>query len=152
MKRSKRRVRVSVERGDKGTVEAILFLAQDERLIDVLNDERAFLPVETLLGKLLLVPKREITEVTPIDREGKPVGMTSDPYRILGLAPESTSEEVRSAYMTRIKAMHPDRVRAAGLCEELVQYATEQSQLITAAYQEISSARERRARADAPAT
>ncbi|MCP1337320.1 J domain-containing protein [Futiania mangrovi] len=150
MKRSKRRVRVLVERGAKGAMEASLFLAHDERLIDALNDDRKFLPLETVLGKLLLLPKSEITEITPVDRAGKPVGLNADPCKILGVTPDATAEDLRTAYLTLVKALHPDRVRAAGLAEEFIQYATERTQLVTAAYHEITAERERRAKAEAP--
>ncbi|MCP1337319.1 J domain-containing protein [Futiania mangrovi] len=151
MKRYKQRLRVSVERGAKGTLEAYLFLGQNERLIELMNDYREFLPFETLLGKFLLIPKREITEITPVDSTGAPVGLKTNPYKVLNVTRNASPEEVHDAYRTLMKALHPDRVRAAGLGDELIQYATERTQIVAAAYQEIVEQRERLNRIDVPA-
>ena len=58
-------------------------------------------------------------------------------YKILGISPTATPDEVRTAYRKKIREYHPDRV--AGLGEKLKQMADEESKQINKAYSELKA-------------
>ncbi len=64
----------------------------------------------------------------------------SKAYSILGVSPESTEIDIRSAYRRLASQYHPDRV--ANLGEEFVKVAEEKFKLINEAYEEIRKERE----------
>jgi DnaJ like chaperone protein len=65
-----------------------------------------------------------------------------DPYVILGVAPDASDEDVRSAWRAQLSDAHPDRARARGLPAEFVEVAEAKAAAINAAYDQIQ--RERR--------
>lgn len=56
-----------------------------------------------------------------------------DPWSVLGLKPGSTKAEVKTAYRTKLKRLHPDRV--AGLDEELQELAEARTIELRTAYE-----------------
>lgn len=66
---------------------------------------------------------------------------TSDPYKILGLRPIASAQEVKSAYRTMAMQHHPDRLVAQGLPESLKAKAEIRFKSIQTAYEEICAAR-----------
>jgi len=65
----------------------------------------------------------------------------NDPYRILGVKPEATNKEVKSAYRKLIKEHHPDLLASQGLPKEFVEVANEKLSAINVAYDKISKDR-----------
>ncbi len=63
-----------------------------------------------------------------------------DPYKILGISPNATDEEVKTAYRNLVKKYHPDRYTDSKLKEE----ANEKLTTINAAYEEIQRIRQGR--------
>ena len=61
----------------------------------------------------------------------------SDPYEILGLKPDASDQEVKRAYRKLMSQHHPDKLVAQGLPEEMIKLATEKTQHIKQAYEEI---------------
>ena len=59
-----------------------------------------------------------------------------DPYEILGVSPQATKEEIKSAYRKQAQRYHPDRVSHLG--EEFQQLAKEKFQEIQGAYEALS--------------
>lgn len=64
-----------------------------------------------------------------------------DPYSILGVSPGATDEEVKKAYRDSAKMNHPDKVRAAGLPQAMVDKATERMAEINNAWDRIKRER-----------
>jgi DnaJ like chaperone protein len=62
---------------------------------------------------------------------------SSDPYIVLGLAPNAPKDEVRRVYRTLVAEHHPDRLIAKGVPEELLDIATARMAQINAAYARI---------------
>lgn len=62
---------------------------------------------------------------------------TTDPYIVLGLAPNADRAEVRRVYRVLVAEHHPDRLIAKGVPEELLEMATARMAAINAAYAKI---------------
>jgi DnaJ like chaperone protein len=61
----------------------------------------------------------------------------TDPYVVLGLAPNADREEVRRVYRSLVAEHHPDRLIAKGVPEELLEMATARMAAINHAYSKI---------------
>lgn len=144
VRRNRQRVDVSMRLSNGDAVEGEIFVAAGERVSDLFNDERAFLPVATPAGTVI-VAKTQIAEV----RIAEPVPEDNelDPYGTLRIEPTASDQEIRTAWMKRVKTCHPDRLAALELDPEIIQTARKVSQRINAAYDRI--VRERKARSAA---
>ena len=127
-------------------IDAVLFTVNGERLSDVLNDPRSFIPVRTTNGEILIVAKTQIAsivEATDHASEDKDVDAVEnksksfDPYQTLRISPAASLDEIRSAYRARIKAVHPDTVASIDLNEDLSKAASQATQKIIYAYRRI---------------
>ena len=132
-------VRLCLTSGE--AVEGELFVAQGERLAEVLNDERAFLPLR--VGDAVeVIAKSQIARAAML---GEAPSASSDPYEVLRLPRTASDEELRAAWMNGLKACHPDRLAALNLAPEVIHAARKAAQRVNAAYEAIRAAR----RADA---
>jgi DnaJ like chaperone protein len=62
-------------------------------------------------------------------------------YNLLGVGKEATDAEVKKAYRKQMSANHPDRLIAKGVPEEMIKLATQKTQQIKQAYDDICRAR-----------
>jgi DnaJ like chaperone protein len=62
-------------------------------------------------------------------------------YEILGVNNKAADAEVKKAYRRLMSQHHPDKLIARGLPDEMVRIATEKTQKIKAAYEEIMNSR-----------
>lgn len=62
----------------------------------------------------------------------------NDPYKILGVTPDATDEEIKKAYRALARKYHPDKYRDSDLAD----LASEKMKEINAAYEEIKQLRE----------
>ena len=65
----------------------------------------------------------------------------ADAYAILGVDPKASDAEVKKAYRRLMSQNHPDKLVARGLPEEMMKVATEKTQEIKAAYEQVKAAR-----------
>jgi|LSQX01.3.fsa_nt_gb DnaJ-domain-containing protein 1 len=64
-----------------------------------------------------------------------------DPYEVLGCAPSSSNEEIKSKYRELLGKYHPDRFIGQKLDEEFIQLASRKFQEIQEAYEKIRRVR-----------
>ncbi|MAW82592.1 MAG: hypothetical protein CMI63_20340 [Parvularcula sp.] len=138
-------------------VAATMFLSLGERASDLLNDDRAFIPVRLGDGDTMIIAKSQIASIVeaaggkPANGKSKIYGedfsthakkeeapsKTFDPYAMLRIQPTASDQEVRAAYKARMKAVHPDTFASLGLDEEIAKAAVLATQKVNYAYQKI---------------
>jgi len=62
-------------------------------------------------------------------------------YDVLGISKSASDTEVKKAYRRLMSQHHPDKLIAKGLPEEMIKFATEKTQEIKAAYEQIRESR-----------
>lgn len=117
-----------------------MFVQQNQRLPDLLNDDRDFLPFETTEGLITIVRKSTIRRVTPLNQLSMP-DINADPYEIFGVAPSAPDDELKSIYHRKVQECHPDKLIAMGMPADFVQLANEKLARINDAYDRIQEAR-----------
>jgi hypothetical protein len=137
-RRNRRKIAVSLDTGD-GEEIVFMFVNPTERVIDTLNDERDFLPFERPDGSVILIAKKTIRRMSPMElkRQIDP----RDPYDVLGVPLTATDEEVHQAYHKAIAAVHPDRVTSMGLPGDFLEMATLRAAQLNDAYRKIKAVR-----------
>jgi DnaJ like chaperone protein len=71
-------------------------------------------------------------------------GMALDAaYQILEVDPKATDDEVAKAYRRQLSKHHPDKLKANGLPDSMLEHAKQRTQQIIQAYDSIKSARQR---------
>jgi DnaJ like chaperone protein len=70
-----------------------------------------------------------------------PASALTDAYRALGVAPEASDREVKTAFRRLMSQHHPDKLIAQGVPADMVKLATEKTQEIQAAYDLIERSR-----------
>ena len=117
-----------------------MFVAQNQRIPDLLNDDRDFLPFETTEGLITIIRKSTIRRVTPMNQITLPE-LGADPYEIFGVAPSASDEEIKSVYHRKVQECHPDKLIAMGMPADFVQLANEKLARINDAHDRIQAGR-----------
>jgi len=65
----------------------------------------------------------------------------TDPYLVLGITPDISTDDLRKAYHRLVRENHPDTLIARGVPKELVSIANEKLATINVAYEKIMTAR-----------
>ncbi len=132
----KRSVMAVVVLTDGGTLQGRLFITDQVRISDLLNDERKFLPLQMADGSIVALSKSSIQQVTMAAAESAAY-TGRDPWRILGLQEGASVEEVKRAYRDLCKINHPDVIKGFGLSPEYQELASRNTARINAAYRQI---------------
>lgn len=143
------KIDVQVELHSGKQLLGVLFLRRDQRMSDLLNDQRSFLPLEKTDGLVINLSKAHIAQVTQLGQVANVKGR-QDPYQILGVDTKASDEEVRSTYHRRVQNYHPDVIQGAGLPREFVDLANTQMARINDAYQRIVELRKEQPAARPP--
>ncbi len=131
--------------------EGYVFLAYGQRLSDLLNDERAFLPLETDAGEVKVVSKRSIMEVEVLDvaTPGKAKSASPDvvqlisgsAFDILGVPADSDDAAVRIRYLELVNSVSEESLQAISGNKDLIVAAEQLRGRYEAAYDSITNAR-----------
>ena len=62
----------------------------------------------------------------------------TDPYKVLGVSPDASDDEIKKAYRQLARKYHPDKYRDSDLAD----LASEKMKEVNAAYEEIKKMRE----------
>lgn len=71
----------------------------------------------------------------------RPINKLKEAYLTLGIQESVTDVEVKRAYRRLMSQNHPDKLVSKGLPEEMLKLATEKTQKIQAAYEQVCAAR-----------
>jgi DnaJ like chaperone protein len=139
LKKARNKYAVEVELDDGKVQTLFVFVAPASRVIDMLNDERSFIPFETSDGTIVIYKKsaiRRLSELFAAERSA-----TRDPYDIIDVSAKATDKELHDAYRRAIAAVHPDHIQSLGLPEEFIELATRRAMAINDAYDRIKRER-----------
>jgi hypothetical protein len=123
-----------------------LFVRPRQRLSDLLNDDRRFLPFRLPDGQIEQIAKETIARATQIYMES-PTDSTGDPYAFLGVRWDIADDALKDIYRGLCKKSHPDRLLALGMAPEIVEFANARLRRIIDAYRRIMIQRHDRAAA-----
>jgi DnaJ-domain-containing protein 1 len=121
---------------DGSVLRGKLFMPQQGRLSDVLNDDRMFLPIENMDGTPLALAKTSIKQVSLPGPDAAPY-RGNDPYTILGVVKGVSLEKLKDAYHRLCLLNHPDRIRGLGLGADYQDLGTKNMTRINGAYAEL---------------
>ena len=138
---TKDRLKVDLTLSDGTSVTGFVFVGKRERLVDMLNDQRDFVPVERMDGTMVMLNKAGILRAEPTTDTAGPDEDHETPYEVLGVEPTADLEAIRTAYRTLAREFHPDRVIAAGLGESFVKMAQDRVARINKAHDQIMKLR-----------
>ncbi len=136
----KTKLEVEVELDDGARLLGSLFVKQMQRLSDLLNDPREFLPVQTPEGLIVHLRKSTIARVTQLDQAVE-AGAAIDPYEILGVSPRVSNDDLRRAYHELCAWHHPDKLVSLGLATEYIDLANSRIVRVIDAYGRIKKQR-----------
>jgi len=136
----KTRLEVEVELNHGARLLGSLFIKQMQRLSDLLNDPREFLPLQTPEGLITHLRKTTIARVTQLDQTIEAAAVT-DPYAILGVSPRVGDENLRRAYHELCAQHHPDKLVSLDLAVEYIDLANSRIVRVIEAYGRIQKER-----------
>ena len=134
--------------------DGVVFLTFGDRLIDLLNDARNFIPIKKTDGSVVIVAKQQVVSIVEADAEDPEEAAERenaekqnarrrfDPFTVLRIDESATNEEIRAAYTSRLKAVHPDVIASLDLDDDLAEAALKTTQKVTFAYRRIVQMRE----------
>lgn len=70
-----------------------------------------------------------------------PAEMLAEAYRVLGVTPQATDEQVKTAYRRLMNQHHPDKLVARGLPESMIGVAEQKTHEVRTAYERIKTQR-----------
>jgi len=137
---SKINVEIEVHLDDGSNFLGMVSVRHGQRISELMNDERQFLPIQMPEGNVVIMRKTAIFKVVPLDQyidHDKIV----DPYDLLGVARGVSDEDLTRLYRKVVKENHPDKVQSAGLSPQYLDMATSRMIRINEAYDRIVSMR-----------
>ena len=136
----KYKTEVQVQFDDGASVLGFVFLKQMQRVSDLLNDPRQFLPFQKSDGPIVYVRKATIANVIELKQQDEHIA-PSDPYEILGVSPSISKEDLKHAFHDLCNHYHPDRVQPLDLPADLSDLASSRLIRIIDSYRRITTMR-----------
>ncbi len=137
---SKFKVEIQVHLDDGTKFLGTVSVRQGQRISELMNDERQFLPIQMPDGNVVILRKTAIFKVVPLDQHIEHDEII-DPYDILGIPRSVSDEDLTRFYHKACTEHHPDKVQSAGLSHQYLDMATSRMIRINDAYQRIVSMR-----------
>lgn len=140
---AKKKAPVEIVCSDGAVLYGFLFISQQGRLSDTLNDSRRYLPFEDAFGDVAMLSKELILKTTPLNgaaKAGEPPAASgvTDPYKILGLRDEASPDDAMHA-RDALRARHgPDAILDLRLPDENMELARMHVARIDDAYDRIA--------------
>ena len=131
---------VEFEFDDGRTMMGWLFVTQRQRVSDLLNDDRIFLPILTTTGSIINVRKTLISKVTQLNQRIDS-SVLSDPYDILGVPVTVSDDDLKEAHRRKSNEFHPDKILGMGLPAEFIDFANLKMAMTNDAYSRIREKR-----------
>jgi hypothetical protein len=138
---TKFKIEVSVELENGANLLGFLFVKPLQRVSDLLNDHRQFLPLQLTDGSVVHLQKSRIGRVSQLAQDPES-GDDFDPYEILGVSPGASDEQLKSAYHSLCSDYHPDKLQGLGLPSEFSEIANSRIIRIIDAYRRIVASRQ----------
>ena len=133
---SKWKIEVRVELDNGTRLLGFLFVKPMQRLSDLLNDTRSFLPMQTADGLIVQLAKSTIAKVVQLDQKAEAAAIT-DPYDILGVSPRVSDEKLKERYHALCIEYHPDKLLSVGVAPEFIDLANSRITRIIDAYRRV---------------
>ncbi|MCH7794646.1 MAG: DnaJ domain-containing protein [Proteobacteria bacterium] len=141
---SKWKIEVQVELDNGARLLGFLFVTPTQRLSDLLNDQRSFLPLQTADGLIVQLAKSTIAKVVQLDQKADAAAIT-DPYDILGVSPRVSDQKLKETYHALCTEYHPDKLLSVGVATEFIDLANTRITRIIDAYRRVQIMRRRAA-------
>lgn len=127
-----------------------LLLIRMQPLIEVMNKPE---PYVQLLGedrRIVAIAKHSIAsaQANPPERSSLEVASASDPARVLGVDRNDDPQDIREAYLRKVRQYHPDHFASVTLPPEVARYIEAMFLRIQASYEELQP-KKKQARAEA---
>jgi hypothetical protein len=129
--------------------EGIVYLTPGQRVSDLLNDDRGFLPVESEAGEVRVISKRAIMEIEPLETEAAPrVGsnvvtmVSGSAYDLLGVPADADDAHIRTVYHDRLASVAPKHIEAMTSNPDLITAAENLRSRYRAAFEAIMHSRQ----------
>ena len=139
-KLAKINVEIEVHLDDGSQFLGMVSVKQDQRVSELMNDERQYLPIQMPKGNVVILRKTVIIKVVPLDQHIEH-DKIKDPYQILGVPRGLSDDDLRQSYRKAVKENHPDKIKGAGLSPQHLDMATSRLVRINDAYERIVSMR-----------
>ena len=140
-KTAKIRIETALKLEDGTDLVGFLFVKPMQRVSDLLNDHRHFLPFQISDGPIVHLLKSKITKVTQLAQEPD-LEETFDPYEVLGVSPATSDGKIKEAYHSLCSAYHPDKLQGLGLPSDFAEIANSRIVRIIDAYRRVMAARD----------
>jgi hypothetical protein len=135
---------VQIELANGTQLLGYLFVKQTQRISDLLNDPRQFIPFKNSDGVVAHLRKETIVKVAQLKQQTEQNGVT-DPFEILGVTPSVSDEDLKNAFHTLCTHYHPDTLQSLDLPSDLSDFASSRLIRIIDAYRRIKALRHRMA-------
>ncbi len=136
----KYKVEVQIELDDGTPLLGSLYVKQMQRVSDLLNDPREFLPFLRSDGLTIYLRKATITSVAEVKQEAS--DEVSDPYQILGVPAGVSTEDLKQAFHSLCGYYHPDRLQSLNLPDDFTEFASSRLVRIIDAYRRVMAQRQ----------
>ncbi len=135
-------IEVQVELDNGTQLLGSLFVKQLQRISDLLNDPRQFLPFQNSDGTIVYLRKATIVKLVHLKQQVEPNG-AADPYDILGVSPSIGDANLKHAFHDLCTHYHPDALQSLNLPTDISDFANSRLIRIIDAYRRITTMRDR---------